>query len=223
MPSASRSVVSVSSRNKMSQRAYDWLLERLLARDLRPGDRLNRRQVAEQLGVSVAPVLEAMVQLEWEGFLETRSRKGTVVCQPDADKVFGRWVLREAIEIQAARLCCGAPVQSHQARLLDLARAVDASDARTVENWQTEIAFHRALVELTGCQVLVEAFDQVMRHSLFHVVNELLPPPPTKCDPHSHVRLVQALADGPSDRAEVAMRQHLSARGAGFAKASPVD
>ncbi|MDA1201787.1 MAG: GntR family transcriptional regulator [Planctomycetota bacterium] len=44
----------------LSQQVYDQLYEALLDHRLKPGDRLNRRQVAEDLGVSVAPVIEAM-------------------------------------------------------------------------------------------------------------------------------------------------------------------
>ncbi len=212
MPAASSILVTGALRTKISQQVYDWLLRRLLARELKPGDQVNRRQVAEQLGISVAPVLEAMVQLEWEGFLHTRPRIGTVVAQPDAQKVLGRMILREALEAQAARLCCGAPVCQHRVRLLDLAERVDASDARVEANWRAEIAFHRSLVELTGCQELVDAFDQVARHSLFHAVNELLPPPSQKRDPHAHVGLMQVLMTAGPDQAEAAMRRHLEAR-----------
>jgi DNA-binding GntR family transcriptional regulator len=65
----------------LSNRVYEQLYGAMLDGRLRPGDRLNRRQVSVDLGVSVAPVLEAMTQLEWEGFLETSPRAGTLVRQ----------------------------------------------------------------------------------------------------------------------------------------------
>lgn len=51
----------------LSEQVYHTLLDRLLSNKLIPGEILNRRDVAKELQVSVAPVLEAMVQLEHEG------------------------------------------------------------------------------------------------------------------------------------------------------------
>ena len=61
--------------SSLSREVYNTLLQQLLQNELIPGTILNRRKVAAELGVSVAPVLEAMLQLEMEGFLEASGRK----------------------------------------------------------------------------------------------------------------------------------------------------
>ena len=48
----------------LTQRAYDHILDQLLARSLRAGDWLDRRAVASELQISLAPVSEAVAQLE---------------------------------------------------------------------------------------------------------------------------------------------------------------
>src|SRR4051794_1015015 len=58
------------SNSPLSSQVYDQLLRRLLSGELPPGHVFNRRQVAAELGVSVAPVLEAMLELEAEGLIE---------------------------------------------------------------------------------------------------------------------------------------------------------
>lgn len=196
----------------LSGKVYDWLLTSLLTRRLKPGDRLNRRQVAEEVGVSLAPASEAMQRLEAEGFLETVGRRGTIVRRIDPEEVRGRLILREALEAQAARMYCGQPVVDQQAKLLRLARPVDNSDAQTVQNWRAEIRFHRGLVELANCGVLLTAFDHLMRHSLFHAVNELLPPLVLKQVPDRHQQLVRQLQTDDSDEAERIIREHIQAR-----------
>ncbi len=200
------------SEELLSHRVYDWLMQRLLSRELKPGDRLNRRQVAEQVGVSVAPALEAMLQLEGEGFLETIPRQGTRVRQIDPVEVRGQLYLREAIEVQAARLYCGQAVIENEPNLLKLADVVDASDPYVEENWQAEIKFHRALMELAQCPVLLNAFDHVMRHSLFYSVNQVLPPPRVKSIPDRHHQLVRHLQTEDPDEADRVMREHHRAR-----------
>ncbi len=200
------------SEGLLSERVYDWLLQRLMNRKLKPGDRLNRRNVAQQVGVSLSPTLEAMIRLEWEGFLQTTPRMGTLVRQIEPDRVLGKLLLREAVETQAARLYCGPSVVVARDRLLRLAEKVDHSDPRKIENWRAEIAFHGELVRLASCPVLLEEFHRLMRHSLFYAVNQVLPPPSQKRMPAAHAELVGALETADPEEADHAIRAHLQAR-----------
>ena len=193
----------------LSRRVYDEIYEAMLANRLGPGDRLNRRQVAADLGVSVAPVLEAMTQLEWEGFLETSPRRGTIVKQITARHSLGRFRLRQAIEVEAARSYAGGPIRSRKEALLKIARRLDATKAGSLANWRAEVEFHERLVEAADCPVLFESFTHVMRHSLYHAAHKLLPAlPPRAAAVHS--QLVDALAKATPDKAEQLIRQHLA-------------
>jgi len=79
-----------------AQQAYDHIFNQLLRRDLRPGDPLDRKQIAEDLGVSLTPVSDAVQRLTHEGFLTTRRRQGTFVRPPSIEDVRGEFLLREA-------------------------------------------------------------------------------------------------------------------------------
>jgi DNA-binding GntR family transcriptional regulator len=192
----------------LSQKVYEQLYGALLDHRLKPGDRLNRRQVAEDLDVSVAPVLEAMTQLEWEGFLQTSPRIGTIVCSVTARQVLGKFRLRQAIEVEAARIAAGKPLAAVREKLERLAAKADAARSWSLTNFKTEVAFHEALVAAAGCHELVKAFSQVMRHSLFHSAHDLLPDLPERTA-SMHTRLVAALTRADADSAERLIRCHL--------------
>lgn len=193
----------------LSQKVYEQLYAAMLDNRLKPGDRLNRRQVAEDLGVSVAPVLEAMTQLEWEGFLSTSPRLGTVVRAVTARQVLGKFRLRQAIEVEAARISAGTGIQSRRALLDGLAVKADAAKSWSLANFRTEVAMHSALVEAAGCRELVAAFSQVMRHSLFHAAHNLLPDMPERT-PNMHVKLIAGLSRADADTAARLIREHLA-------------
>jgi len=193
----------------LSQQVYDALYESMLSNRLQPGDEINRRQVASDLGVSVAPVLEAMTQLEWEGFLETRPRRGTTVKAVTVRQVLGRMRLRTAIEAEAARTYAGPALAAAKDRMLALAAKLDASAKASEASIAHEVAFHRALVELAGCPVLTETFDHVMRHSLYHAAARLLPECPTR-QSQVHVKLVKDLLIAKPEQAERLIREHLA-------------
>lgn len=192
----------------LSQRVYDELFRAMLTDRLGPGDRLNRKQVAEDYGVSVAPVLEAMTQLEWEGFLVTSPRRGTMVRAVTASQVLGRFHLRIAIEAQAARIYAGPRLAAEAARIRKLAAALDATPRRTWESVEAEMQFHGGLVDLAGSEVLSDTFKQVMRFSLYYAAKRVLPEGPPR-PPREHLRLVdRLLASGPEE-ADRKIREHL--------------
>lgn len=197
--------------NSLKQKAYQAILDRILSQALLPGDILNRRAVAGELGMSTAPVLEAMLQLDAEGFLETLPRKGTRVRIVRPADVQGMLIVREALECQGARLCCGEPVRRELPRLERLAKRVEADWQRDSQvQWQAELELHRALMEQAGCPALLQTFDKLMSRAFFFLVNQALATPAVTPQPHhSHLALLQALCTFDPDAAEAVMRKHL--------------
>ncbi|TLP79053.1 GntR family transcriptional regulator [Nesterenkonia sphaerica] len=62
-----------------SQRTYEWIRERILARDFNPGYRLVLSSIAAELAVSTVPVREAIRRLEAEGLVEFERNVGARV------------------------------------------------------------------------------------------------------------------------------------------------
>jgi len=195
-------------KSPLSQRVYDELYGAMLTGRLGPGDRLNRREVAEDLGVSVAPVLEAMTQLEWEGFLTTRPRRGTMVSDVTAATLLGRFHLRVAIEAQAARIYAGPQIRAVASHVQEMAAAVDATPPATWQSVKSELQFHQGLVDVAANGVLSQAFAQVMQHGLYYAAKRLLPKGPPR-HPHVHERLVEKLLRADAEEADRLMRLHL--------------
>lgn len=191
------------------RQAYEQILQRILNREYLPGQLLNRRDVAADLEMSMTPVREAMVQLEAEGLMETLPRRGTRICMVRVEHVRDQLILRMALECQAARLYCGKSIRENEAQLVKLARAVDDADPKSIERMRADIIFHGALVELAHCPPLLQAFDQVMRHSLFIAVNLVLKEEIPI--PNQHATLVEALVTDDADVAERLVRAHLIA------------
>lgn len=194
----------------LSRRVYDEIYNAMLTDRISPGDRLNRRQVAADLGVSVAPVLEALTQLEWEGFVVTTPRRGTIVKEVTVGQLLGRFHLRIAIEAEAARIYAGERIRAEAARIRGLAAALDATPRGTLESVRGELRFHHALVEIAGCDVLAEAFAQVMRHSLYYAAKRRLPQGPPR-PVRMHVKLVEKLLVAGPEEADRVIRDHLAA------------
>jgi DNA-binding GntR family transcriptional regulator len=87
-----------------TQHALDGLRRAIVAGDLRPGARIGQEEFAGQLGVSIAPVREALRVLEQEGQVTYLPRRGyfvTALEVADLEEIYG---LRALLEAQVARL-----------------------------------------------------------------------------------------------------------------------
>jgi DNA-binding GntR family transcriptional regulator len=191
-----------------ARQSYDFIIRQIFDGGLKPGDEINRKKLASELGISLAPVSEAVNQLESEGFLEISPRRQTRVRIVTKDEVRGLLILREALECHASRLYCGDLVTSRKKPLLEIARKVDSSEAGSKGNEMTELLFHQSLVDLVDCPLLSAEFQKVMRRKVFMKINLIVPwnaQPPLD----SHERLLTRLCKSNPDAAEKAMREHL--------------
>src|SRR5450432_4132166 len=70
----------------------------------RPGDRLNESQIARELNISRIPVREALSQLQEQGLVQNRERRGMFVINIGPDEVQQITSLRLVLETEAMRL-----------------------------------------------------------------------------------------------------------------------
>ena len=190
-----------------AEQAYEHIVTQLLRRDLRPGDLLDRKQIAEDLGISLIPVSDAVQRLTLEGFLTTRRRQGTFVRPPSIEDVRGQFLLREALECQSARLYRGEKLRKTLPRLRKLARAADKAADAGRQLWTEDFAFHQALVALTKCDALISCFERVVNLSLFHQTALISPMQQTTY--YWHSELLDDLCDASVEDAESRIREHL--------------
>lgn len=200
--------VSIDSKENLTDKIYHDLLNKLQVSELVPGMLIDRKALAAEYNVSMAPVRDALQRLSLEGFVETRSRSATVVKAIHKDDIYGTMILREALETQVIRMISGDIIKSKKDILCDLAIKVDSCNS-ILEYWQADINFHRQLVLLSRCKPLIDTYDQVMNLGTFYQVNKFFFRLDTsQCD--SHIQLLHHLLEDNVADAEEAIRRHLS-------------
>lgn len=85
------------------QHALEALRRAIVEGELRPRQRVAQEQFAERLGVSIAPVREALRMLEQEGQVVYRPRRGYFVCELRIGDLEEIYELRRLLEERAAR------------------------------------------------------------------------------------------------------------------------
>ena len=201
----------------LAEQAYLSVRKRILKGELRLGAALSRRKLASELGMSLIPVSEALQRLETEGLIETTPRVGTRVYMPAIDDIRERYVVREALESQAARLFSEKASARDRQELCQMAEHMDALfNRRSSVQDDPEFLFavqvyhfqlHMRIAEATRCRPLVKLIEQT--HVLmFNWVWDLAAKRPA-LPPRFHRDLVDLVVGTNPKRSDAAMRRHI--------------
>lgn len=132
-----------------AQHALEGLRRAIVSGRLRPGDRVRQEEIAEGLGVSIAPVREALAVLEQEGQVTYRPRRGYFVTELRIDDLREIYELRALLEGRAARRALPLLDEEALERLALAAR--DCVDAARLGDVAAELEanrrFHFTLLE----------------------------------------------------------------------------
>jgi DNA-binding GntR family transcriptional regulator len=123
------------------QHALESLRAMIVAGELRPGQRVNQDQVAELVGLSVAPVREALRVLEQEGQVSYRPRRGYFVTELRSEDLIEIYELRALLEDRAARRALPTLDEDAFARIELAAR--DCYDAAAADDVIAELEANR--------------------------------------------------------------------------------
>jgi DNA-binding GntR family transcriptional regulator len=111
------------TREVLSDGVKDRILTWIFEGELEPGARIVETRVARELGVSQAPVREALRDLALLGFVEMRPHKGARVRNPTREELTQAIEVRAELEALGARL---AAVRRTEQCLADLDHLADA-------------------------------------------------------------------------------------------------
>jgi DNA-binding GntR family transcriptional regulator len=143
-------------RIKLSERIKDFIVQAVLSGELKPGERIVESSLARQLGVSQAPMREAIRDLVLLGFLESVPYKGTAVRSFTPEELWETYTVRAALESLAARLAAshmtpedGQALQKILDEMMDAAQNHDMDRLITLDN-----RFHETIMKISRNKTL---------------------------------------------------------------------
>jgi DNA-binding GntR family transcriptional regulator len=193
-----------------AQHALEELRRSIVAGDLRPGQRVGQEEIAERLGVSLAPVREALAALEQEGQLTYKPRRGYFVTELRLEDLREIYELRTLLEGQAARRA--APLLDEDARERIELAAREVVEAAAAGDVAAELAanrrFHFALLDAPGqthaLRLIRLLWDSTETYRALYYNS---PSERTEAV-RAHERIVAALRDGDPDRLVAELDAH---------------
>ena len=196
-------------REVLAERVKDRILTWILEGELEPGSRIVETRVARQLGMSQAPVREALRDLATLGFVEMIPYRGSRVRKPSRDELTEAIEVRAELEAMAGRLAairrsdkCLEELEVLYSEMLEAADRNDAHD-HAVKNTE----FHARIVQAAHNRTLSRVWSMLEPFGRTYVTASV-----PGIDLHwlgvRHREILDALRDGDPDRAAETMREH---------------
>jgi DNA-binding GntR family transcriptional regulator len=211
-----RNKLKANAAPSLSSKAYLLIRERILRGELRPGQALSSRQLAQEFEMSLVPVSQALRHLESDKLVESRPRAGTRVRMPLPEEIRGQCVVREALEAQSARLCCAQATMKERLELMRMAEQLDTLYDRFASEDGSALLYvvhthhfelHMRISEYARCPELREAIEmnQVLIYNWFFDIAAQR----RRLPRGFHGKLLRAVTGSDPLAADAAMRRHV--------------
>jgi DNA-binding GntR family transcriptional regulator len=198
----------------LSDRVKEYIVEAVLNGELKPGDRIVESSMARELGVSQAPVREAIRDLVLLGFLESEPYKGTSVRSFTYEELWETYTVRAALESLAARLAAthltDADANRLQGILDEMMEAAHQQDRDRLV--QLDNRFHETILRISRNKTLHQLWKS-LQFGTWSIVTYRK----SSYDPAylaaRHGELLDALKAGDPEKAAHTMQHHIEDMG----------
>lgn len=162
----------VVQRASVRGQILEALRAALVAGELTPGEVYSAPVLGERFGVSATPVREAMQQLTLEGAVEVVPNRGFRVVVRGARELAELAEIRALIEVPVILRLARTVSAERWAEVRPLAEATvrAASLGHRPAYAESDRAFHRALLALTGNEQLVRTADELHRRAQWPLI-----------------------------------------------------
>ncbi|MDO6840552.1 GntR family transcriptional regulator [Paraglaciecola chathamensis] len=192
----------------LSEKAYQTIRALILENEFRAGDQILEKVLVEKLNISRTPIREACVQLEKEGLIEIRPRRGIFIKPISGADMNEIYDIMTALEAQAAKILAekvaNNTITEKELEQLELPtlRMEKALQQDNLKEWaEADEEFHLCLLELCGNvrlkQVVLQFWGQAHRVRYFTLELRNKPTDSTA----DHIAVVEAIRAGDAKRA----------------------
>ncbi len=201
----------------LREKAYADFTDRLLAREIRPGQFITQRELVEISGLPLGAIRELIPRLEAEGLIVTVPQRGMQVANVDLDLIRNAFQFRLFLEREATALF----TQRADLALIDelrrdhdviVERAVSGRKDNLVADAQAvDQRLHETIIDHLGNDIIAKAYRlnwikiRLIRQNETRLYDDLVIPVM-----EDHIAILHAIAMRDSEAAAEAMGRHIN-------------
>lgn len=199
----------------LRDRVLDALRDAIVSAELKPGEPLIELELSAQLGVSRAPLREAIQILSREGLVETIPYRGAIVRNLSRRDIEELYSLRSVLESFAVQRIIERNDAEQVTRLRavfeSMLTAAQGGDLKAVNNIDRE--FHDTLIELSDHNLLVMTWSSVsMRVRQVMALRNRRNSDITRIA-YNHLPIIEAIEKADETEALRLIREHVASSG----------
>jgi DNA-binding GntR family transcriptional regulator len=207
---------SLPRQSSVLDSVYAAIRDAVCDGELAPGARITQDDIAERLGVSRQPVVQALVLLKSQGFFREAGRRGLIVTPVTAEMVQAIYELRGSLDETAARLAAERARQEDLAEgweiLKEGERLAERGDVRDLV--KCDMAFHEFVYGLSGNPLIRPALEPHLHH-LRRVMTAVVEAASYRTRLwREHADILRAISARDADQAGAMSRAHVGAASA---------
>lgn len=203
------SVVKSASLTSVLEKEMERLI---LTGELEPGERINEIHLSNRFGTSRGPIREATRSLEAKGLVEVVRNRGVFVRRLSVEDAIEIYDVRAALFGQAGRLLAERMTDELLAQLTRLVDEMDvvADRGNFDEYYPLNIAFHNLIVTSAGNRTLLAEYQRFVNKLHLFRARALVQGGGLSVSNREHRAMLEALASGDGDRAQITHWRHVA-------------
>ena len=196
-------------RRRLGDQVYEEVRKSIVTGAFPMGSRLSEVRLATDLGVSRAPVREALRRLSEERLVVERPHLGVVVRELDAAALVDLYNVRAAIESLAVRLATRLHMDTKPLKVLIKRMEVAAKSNDYAQVARHELDFHSVITNQCGNELLIGIFHSLEGQVLMGLALDDSGYPDLEEVAREHQPLVDVIEAGDEQAAALLMQDHI--------------
>jgi GntR family transcriptional regulator, rspAB operon transcriptional repressor len=203
--------VRLDRKRPLREQAYALIRQLILSNIIAPGEVVDEKRIAAHLNISRTPVREALKKLSDEHLIDIVAQSGTRAAQIDRHEVEQAFLIRRALETEAAAQAATRMTDDHADRLNQILKSQTRAleERKFTEAIAHDDAFHRYIADISNLPRLWGAVE-ICKGQLDRCRHMMLPRPGAGQQTLTHHRrIILALLTGDPEKARTEMARHL--------------
>jgi len=207
-------MVCAAEGETLSDHVLKQIQSAIVKGDIAPGSKISEPELARAYGISRGPLREALHRLEGQKLLVRVPHVGARVVSLSREDLGDLYQIRESLEGMACRLAAERMTAAQIAELREVLREHERDEAfqagRGYYMQEGDYDFHYRIVQGSGNRMLFRLLcDELYQLArMYRIKFSATPNRPAQAFAEHH-RILDAIADGDGELAELLMRRHI--------------